>query len=129
MTAFSIFFQTAKGITDSSVCVFGCCFFFSPPNVVKLLKIIAGAFFNLKGREEEINEELGETQTDGFFGGLIRQEDKNHLVDTQQGDEGQGRLGQPEMEGGRRGERENQQKSVACCINGDKLQRQKLELT
>lgn len=53
---------------------------------------------NLEGGEEEIDEELGETQNDGGLGGLVCHKDKDHLMDTQQGDQGQSRLGQPETE-------------------------------
>lgn len=44
--------------------------------------------FYLKRREEEVDEELGETQTDGALGGLICHKDKDHLMDTQQRDQG-----------------------------------------
>lgn len=47
-----------------------------------------GSEFNLKGGEEEVDEELGETQTDGGLGGLVCHKDKNHLMDTQQRDQG-----------------------------------------
>ena len=52
---------------------------------------------NLKGGEEEIYEELGETQADGGVCGLVCYKDKDHVVDAQQGDQGQRRLCQPEM--------------------------------
>lgn len=51
---------------------------------------------HLEGGEEEVHEELGDTQAVGGLGGLVRQEDEDHLVDPQQGDEGQSGLGQPE---------------------------------
>lgn len=40
--------------------------------------------FNLKWGEEEIEEELSETQADGGFGGLVCHKYKDHLMDTQQ---------------------------------------------
>lgn len=52
---------------------------------------------NLKGGEEEIYEELGKTQADGGVCGLVCDEDEDHVVDAQQGDQGQRRLCQPEM--------------------------------
>lgn len=52
---------------------------------------------NLKGGEEEIYEELGQTQADGGVCGLVCDEDEDHGVDAQQGDQGQRRLCQPEM--------------------------------
>lgn len=51
---------------------------------------------DLKGGEEEIYEELGQTQADGGVCGLVRDEDEDHVVDAQQGDQRQRRLGQPE---------------------------------
>lgn len=51
---------------------------------------------NLKGGEEEIYEELGEAQADGRVRGLVCYEDEDHVVDAQQRDQGQRRLGQPE---------------------------------
>ena len=61
--------------------------------------VLVWFWLNLKGGEEQIDEELGETQTDGGLGGLICHKDKHHLVDTQQRDEGQSRLSQPETGG------------------------------
>lgn len=52
---------------------------------------------NLKGGEEEIYEELGETQADSGVCGLVCYKDKDHVVDAQQGDQGQRRLCQPEI--------------------------------
>lgn len=61
-----------------------------------LCKKIPLCFYrHLEGREEEVYEELGDTQAAGGRGGLVRQEDEDHLVDPQQGDEGQSGLGQP----------------------------------
>lgn len=42
----------------------------------------------LEGGEEEIDEELSETQTDGGLSGLVCYKDKDHLMDTQQRDQG-----------------------------------------
>lgn len=52
---------------------------------------------DLKGGEEEIYEELGETQADSGVCGLVRYKDEDHVVDAQQGDQGQRGLCQPEM--------------------------------
>lgn len=43
---------------------------------------------NLEGGEEEVNEELGETQAAAVLCGLIRYKDKDHLMDPQQWDQG-----------------------------------------
>lgn len=51
---------------------------------------------HLKGGEEEIYEELGEAQADRRECGLVCYEDEDHVVDAQQRDQGQRRLGQPE---------------------------------
>lgn len=51
---------------------------------------------DLEGGEEEVYEELGEAQTEGGLGGLVRHQDEDHLVDSQQRDQGEGRLSQPE---------------------------------
>lgn len=51
--------------------------------------VLVWFWLNLKGGEEKVDEELGETQTDGGLGGLIGHKDKDHLVDTQQRDQGQ----------------------------------------
>lgn len=53
---------------------------------------------NLEGREEEVDEELGETQGNGGLGGFVCHKDEDHLMDTQQRDQGQSRLSQPERE-------------------------------
>lgn len=58
-------------------------------------------WFNLEGGEEEVDEEFGDTQAAGGVGGLVCHKDKDHLVDTQQRDQGQGRLSQPETDGTR----------------------------
>lgn len=58
---------------------------------------------DLEGGEEEVDEELGETQPDGAHGGLVRHEDEDHLVDSQQRDQSQRRLCQPERQKRARG--------------------------
>lgn len=45
-------------------------------------------WLNLKGGEEKVYEELGETQTQSGVGGLICHKDKDHVMDTQQRDQG-----------------------------------------
>ena len=52
-----------------------------------------GAGRHLEGAEEEVEEELGGAQ--GALGVLIGHKGEHHLVDSQQGDEGQCGLGQP----------------------------------
>lgn len=47
------------------------------------------SFSNLKGGEEEVSEELGETQADGSCGGLVCEKDEDHLMDPQQWNQGQ----------------------------------------
>ena len=54
---------------------------------------------HLERGEEEVDEKLGETQTDCGLGGLICHKNKDHLMDTQQRDQGQSGLSQPEMDG------------------------------
>lgn len=48
---------------------------------------------HLEGAQEEVKEELGQTQ--GALSLLIRHKGKDYFMDTQQGDEGQGGPGQP----------------------------------
>lgn len=46
-------------------------------------------YSNLKGGEEEVGEKLGETQADGAFSGLVCDKDEDHLMDSQQWNQGQ----------------------------------------
>lgn len=55
----------------------------------------------LEGGEEEIDNDLGDAQTEGCFRRLVHQINKDHLMDAQQRDQGESRLSQPD--GGRRG--------------------------
>lgn len=43
---------------------------------------------NLEGGEEEVREEPGETQANAATGGLICCEDKHHVMDPEQRDQG-----------------------------------------
>ena len=67
---------------------------------------------DLEGWEEEVDEELGETQTDGGLGRFVRHKDEDHLMDAQQGDQGESGLSQPERNKRYRTDLENKKTTV-----------------